>query len=103
MHTYIKKLQSKSQDTRKQIFAVALVGCMSLVVWIWIYNLGDHFNNQTKEQANNDIKPFKLFANSMSNTYNNISASIGQISAPNKNDISAEKQINLIPVYREAQ
>jgi hypothetical protein len=53
---------------------------MSIVVFIWVYSLGSHFNNKTSEQANNDLKPFKLFANSISNTYQNITASAGSAS-----------------------
>lgn len=89
MRKYIKKLQSKSEDTRKLIFVGSLIVCMSFVSFIWIYNLGNRFGNpQVKEQANADIKPFKLFSNSISDTYKNVSASVGKISP----------EIDLIPV-----
>lgn len=99
MRKYIKKLQSKSEDTRKLIFVGSLIVCMSFVSFIWIYNLGTRFGNpQVKEQANKDIKPFKLFTNSISDTYKNVSASVGKISSEVAPKIEPEKQIDLIPV-----
>jgi len=71
---------------------------MSLVSFIWIYNLGTRFGDpQVKEQANKDIKPFKLFSNSISDTYKNVSSSIGEISREVNTKKEGEKQIDLIP------
>lgn len=95
MHSYVKKLQSKSEESRKQILTFSLLICMSLSVFIWVYSLGDHFNSKTSEQANNDLKPFKLFANSISNTYQNITANAGNASTVKE---ETKKQIELIPV-----
>lgn len=99
MHSYVKKLQSKSEESRKQILTFSLLICMSVVVFIWVYSLGSRFNENTSEQASNDLKPFKLFANSISNTYQNITASAG-----NTSDVKEEpkKQIELIPVQLKA-
>jgi hypothetical protein len=95
MRAYIKKLQSKSEDTRKLIFVGLLILCMSFVSFIWIYNLGTRFESpEVVNQTNEDIKPFKLFSNSISDTYKNMSASVGKITT-NK---EPEKQIDLIPV-----
>ena len=102
MRAYVKKLQSKSEDTRKLIFVSSLIVCMSFVSFIWIYGLGVRFGDpEVKNQTNEDVKPFKLFGNSMSDAYKNVSASVGKISAkqdyiPQVED--KEKQINLIPV-----
>ncbi|MCX6753840.1 MAG: hypothetical protein NTV03_02170 [Candidatus Nomurabacteria bacterium] len=95
MRAYIKKLQSKSEDTRKLIFVGLLILCMSFVSFIWIYNLGTRFGNpEVVNQTNEDIKPFKLFSNSISDTYKNMSASVGKFTT-NKEEV---KQIDLIPV-----
>jgi hypothetical protein len=103
MNSYIKKLQSKKEDTRKLIFFGSLAVCMSLVGFIWVYSLGVRFGNpKVAVQADEDIKPFKLFTNSISDTFKNISASVGSIN--NKKDATTEvqpqtgKQIDLIPV-----
>lgn len=100
MRAYIKKLQSKSEDTRKLIFIGVLILCMSFVSFIWIYNLGIRFGNpDIVTQANEDIKPFKLFSNSISDTYKSIGASVNKITA-NKAEV---KQIDLIPVENTNQ
>ncbi len=102
MLTYIKKIQSKSEDTRKLIFVGSLILCMSFVSFVWIYNLGDRFSSpEVKVQSDEDIKPFKLFTNSISDTYKNISASVGSVSSKkNTEEVirKDEKQIDLIPV-----
>ncbi len=100
MRAYIKKLQSKNETARKQIFAGAMIVSMVFVGFIWIYNLNNRFNNKVSIQNQNDAKPFKIFADSLSNTYSNISASVGSIPGleTEKKKVSDEKQINLIVV-----
>ena len=100
MNSYVKKLQSKTEESRKQILTFSLLICMSVFVFIWVYSLGDRFNEKTSEQANNDLKPFKLFANSISNTYQNITASASDATTVKEEE--NKKQIQLIPVQREA-
>lgn len=98
--SYIKKLQSKSEDTRKQILMVSIVVSMSIVVMVWMYGLGNFFSNKTEAQASNETKPFTLFADSISETYQNISASVGKITSKKeiKAEVPAEKQIDLIQI-----
>jgi len=102
MRTYIKKLQAKPESTRKQIFFGSLVVCMSLVSLIWIGSFGNKFSSENSTKAQEDVKPFSLFGKTISDTYNNITASVGNISLPKKQDVSTEvkneKQVNLIPV-----
>ncbi len=109
MNSYIKKLQSKDEGKRKQILVVSLVVSMTIVGSVWMYSLSDRFSSKNKEakslaEADSTIKPFKLFANSISSAYHNITASVGNISKPKANDQPEEKQIDLIPVeYPNAQ
>lgn len=103
MRQYIKKLQSKSEDTRKLIFMVSLIVCMSFASFIWIYSLGNRFGNpKVVEQTNAEIKPFKLFSNSIKDTFSNIGASVGNSPFVKDANVSvdskSEKQIDLIPV-----
>ena len=102
MRQYIKKLQSKDEDTRKVILATTMIVCMSFVVFVWVYNLGTRLGNpKVAVQANEDIKPFKLFSNSLSDTYKNMSASIGKITSKKEEvipEVKTEQQINLAPV-----
>lgn len=107
MRAYIKKLQNKDEIVRKQIFAGLMIFSMFIVGFIWIYNLGGRFDKKVKEQAREDIKPFKLFANSISSTYKNISASVGNVSIPKVEESTStqieekkveQKQIDLIVI-----
>ena len=79
---------------------VSLVSTMIVVVFIWVQSLGDKFTNQTAEKTDKSLSPFSLFANSVSNTYSDITASVGDISEKSKNEstVKSPKQINLIPV-----
>ncbi len=96
---YIHTLQSKPEAVRKQILVVSLVSVMAAVVFIWVYSLQDHFSSdQTAANTDTTVKPFTLFANSISSTYDNISASVGKITSKKAADAPAEKQIDLIVV-----
>ncbi|MDE2031282.1 MAG: hypothetical protein KGI58_03445 [Patescibacteria group bacterium] len=101
MRAYIKKLQSKPEDARKRILLVSLITSMSFVVLIWVYGLGGLFSGSNDSQTNNSLKPFTLLANSVSDAYQNISASVGNISSISKKSTSS-KQIDLIPVETPA-
>lgn len=101
MRTYIKKLQSKNEETRKQIFAGIMIGSMLVVSFVWIYSLGVRFGGtEAKAKVDEDIKPFKLFSNSISETYKNISGSVGNAPSlkESQEESKLQKQIDLIPV-----
>ena len=80
MHPYIKKLRSKPDHIKKSILAFALIVSMSLVSMVWFFSLGNRFNNKTAEKTREDIKPFSMLGDSISNAVKNISASVGNIS-----------------------
>ena len=61
-----------------------MISSMVFVVIVWIFNLGTRFNKKTDQRARNDLKPFKIFANSLVNAYNNVTASVGKIPNPKK-------------------
>jgi len=108
MRAYIKKLQAKDEGTRRIIFIGALILCMSFVSFIWIYSLGARFgDSKIAEQTNEDIKPFKLFSNSISDTYKSVSASVGKAAAVNEvnniPEVKTDKAIDLIPVETNNQ
>lgn len=102
MRAYIRKLQLKKEETRKQIFAGVMIVCMSLVGVIWIGTLGYKFGHkETVVKSEDDIKPFALFGQSITNTVGNVTASVGKISEMKKDDarkVEVEKQIDMIPV-----
>ena len=102
MRTYIKKLQSKPEDVRKRILIGSLIVSMSFVFVVWISSLGYRFNKDNSVKTEEAIKPFALFGQTVSETYNNVSASVGNISLPKeenkKEEVKVEKIIDLIPV-----
>ena len=102
MRAYIKKLQTKSEETRKQILIGSLIVCMSFVGLIWINSLGYKFSKEnTTSNIQEEIKPFALFSQTISNSYDNVSASVGNISSSLKKEskeIEIEKVIDLTPV-----
>lgn len=106
MRTYIRKLQSKPVEVRKQMLVVSLVVSMAVVGAVWIYGLTYRFSDKGQEVAIEEkpetASPFKLFKNSIGSAYNNISASVSNISS-DKEDTNTEaepKQIQMIPVER---
>ena len=113
MKEYIKKIQSKPEPVRKQILIGSLVVCMSLVCLIWISSLGYRlFDNGTKvAETKEAMKPFALFGQTVSDTYKNISASVGSLPSEDQNKEADSKeenvvemnQIDLIPVENQTQ
>jgi hypothetical protein len=118
MRTYIKKLQAKPENTRKQILLGSLVASMSFVFIVWVVALGYRFSSDNKTdvvavEESQEIKPFALFGQSISDTYKNITASVGNISTTKKEKENADiesgevklegKQINLIPVEYQSR
>jgi len=109
MISYIRKLQSKPEEVRKQILVASLVFSMAIVGSIWVYSLTDRFGEKkiavVVEEDSKEISPFKLFMNSVSDTYDSISASVGNF-ASGKEEVTEstptteEKQIKLIPVEK---
>lgn len=107
MYTYVKKLQSKSEDSRKRILVGSLVLCMSFVVFIWVVGLGSKFYKEENiAKENTEIKkPFALLKESFSNTLNNLTASTGNIPIIKKEvteqpiaETKQEKEIDLTVV-----
>lgn len=105
MRTYIKKLQAKPEEVRKQILAGSLVVIMSFVCFIWVSSIGPKFSKEKTAKISEDLKPFALFGQSITDTYTNVTASVGSIKTSLKNEepvieekLEIEKQIDLIPV-----
>lgn len=110
MKEYIKKLQSKPENERKAIVFWSLAVCMCLVCFIWVSGLGPKFNKEENASKREEaVKPFALFGQAVSDTYNNVTASVGNISIPKKEELKVEevkeakveKQIDLIPVEQQ--
>ena len=102
MYEYIKKLQNKDEDSKK----IALIGFMSIsaivVGLVWYASMQKRFIEVVvaKEKEKNQVSPFKMFQNSLSDTYNNVSASVGEIKSGKflEQKEKKEKQVDLIVV-----
>lgn len=98
MHEYINKIQSKSESARKQILAGSLIAVMSLVGVVWVSSFSHKSNRSNTVSTEEAVKPFALFGKNISNTYKNISASVGNISFSQEEKGTPDKVIDLIPV-----
>jgi hypothetical protein len=103
MYSYIKKLQTKKEDTRKQILAGSLIVSMSFVFLIWITTFGQKPEVKVAKENEEQVKPFSLLSKSFSETYNNVSASVGNISKNTTEKKKKEKVIELIPVEYQSR
>lgn len=106
-HKYIKHLQSKPIEHKKQIIAVGMIMSSFVVIGAFYLNINNAFSQNTNQvSVNDDIGPFKLFKNSISNTYSNLTASVGNIKNITKTKeqepekLEEGKMIELIPVYK---
>lgn len=79
MKDYIYRLRQKPEETRKQYVFFFIAIFMSLVIGLWIYSLTHKFSSPSNQndsiQVSEDIKPFKMFANTIKDTYQNAKAS----------------------------
>jgi hypothetical protein len=101
MKAYIKKLRAKPIHVRKQIFTGALIVSMSFVFIIWVTNIGYQPKEKIAVEKNTQVKPFALLGQTFSETYNGLSASVGELSTNVKQEVKKtkkEKVIDLIPV-----
>jgi len=81
MRKYINKLKSKPEPVRKLAVYIALAFCMSIVFLIWYFNLIDRFDRQkVVEKSRQDVKPFKLISNGLSDAFNGVNSSFKKVS-----------------------
>lgn len=101
MKEYIRKLKTKDESLRKQIVILSVVVCMVFVVSIWIFSLGGRLNDKklATDKSDNSIGFFSSLKESLGDTYKSITASVGNVSLPKKDEVvNEERQIDLIPV-----
>jgi hypothetical protein len=111
MREYIKKLQSKSEESRKSIMVVSLIVAMFFVGAIWVGSFNYKFNGNSKvvKEEAEGTKPFALFGETINDTYKSITASVGSIPSIKNNEVENIKeiiedegnQIDLIPVINQ--
>ncbi|MFA7315631.1 MAG: hypothetical protein WC059_02395 [Candidatus Paceibacterota bacterium] len=83
MREYIKKLQSKPEPVRKQIVVGLMAVSMLFVGVVFVYSMRSTINGNEKSQTKAEsLAPFRLLGDSISETYNNMSASVGKVAIP---------------------
>ena len=95
MREYIKKLQAKPEPVRKKIVVGLMVTSMFFVAVVFVFSVRSTIRGHEKSTAVDNLAPFKLLGNSISDTYDNVSASVGKISLPEKQ--SDQEQSNQMP------
>lgn len=108
MRKYIKQIQQRSIEGRKQIFVITMIVLMSLVFIVWIFGLGYRFssNNKKNIKEKETIQPFTILKNTFVDTYKNINESflnipkikIDETKQEVNDDTSSQNNINLINV-----
>ncbi|ETB63842.1 TPA: hypothetical protein DIC38_02110 [Candidatus Nomurabacteria bacterium] len=104
MYKYIQKVKEKNESARKRVLAKWMFVSVFVVVGAWALTVSSRFNNSIvakNEVEDNSPKPFVLFKDSISSTYKNVLASVGNIEDLKdiKREIKGEeKMIELIPV-----
>lgn len=101
MKEYIKKIQSKPEHIRKQHLWLYVVSFMIIITGIWVFSLNNRFTPKEENVSgeSNNIKPFKVFGETLKNSFKDITASVGSISSKSLNSRkSSEKIIPLITV-----
>jgi len=79
MKNYIKKIKNKPEHERKKFLILWMFVSMVIVVFIWVYSLGSRFNGSTKEKVREDIQPFNMFKDTISETINSVSDNLKNI------------------------
>ena len=102
MNEFIKKLKAKPEAERERVAKTASLVFTVLVGFVFLYSFGARISENTPKQENtNTVKPFQLLKNSISETYDGITASVGNAKSLNNarkaNNDSIEEQ-RMIPL-----
>ncbi len=108
MNEFIKKLKAKPEAERERVAKSVSIVFTVLVGLVFIYSFGAKVAKDAEvKKEENTVKPFQLLKNSISETYDGITASVGNAKSlnsaiqTNKNDsteIEAEEGRPIIPL-----
>jgi hypothetical protein len=85
--SFIRRIRSKREETRKMILTISMIVSMSLVGLIWVAGITGKKDKENKNVigVEETIKPFSMFGKSMKETYTDLSASLGDLGKSFKN------------------
>ena len=98
--SFIRRIRSKGEETRKMMLAVSMIVSMSLVGLIWVVGImgGKKAPDEKVVGVEETLKPFSLFGESIKDKYQDLSASLGDLGKTFKSikegvEKEAEKEI----------
>jgi len=72
MKKIIHKLRNRPEEERRHILHILTFVCAIILITLWIYSLGRTVtSNETKTQIKQDLQPFTMLKDSITNTTNN--------------------------------
>ena len=72
MKKIIHKLRNRPEEERRHILHILTFVCAIILITLWIYSLGRTVTStETKTQIKQDLQPFTMLKDSITNTTNN--------------------------------
>ena len=79
MKKVIHYLRKQPEQTRKHILHISIGAITVIMVVLWGYSLAKSFSGgEVKAKLQNDLKPFSVLKDNITNGYNNISGSVNR-------------------------
>jgi len=98
--SFIRRIRSKREETRKMMLAVSMIVSMSLVGLIWVVGITNPKREKDEKVVGVEetLKPFSMFGESIKDKYQDLSASLGDLGKTFKSikegvEKEAEKEI----------
>lgn len=85
--SFIRRIRSKGEETRKMMLAVSMIVSMSLVGLIWVVGITNpkREKNEKVVGVEETLKPFSMFGESIKESYQDLSANLGDLGSMFKN------------------
>ena len=85
--SFIRRIRSKREETRKMMLAVSMIVSMSLVGLIWVVGImgGKKAPDEKVVGVEETLKPFSLFGESIKESYQDLSANLGDLGSMFRN------------------
>lgn len=85
--SFIRRIRSKREETRKMMLTVSMIVSMSLVGLIWVVGITNPKREKDEKVVGVEetLKPFSMFGESIKDKYQDLSASLGDLGKTVKN------------------
>lgn len=73
MEKIINKVRNQSEEVKRHILHVSVIGCGIVLIMLWIYSLGTNFTDKdTQAKLSQDLKPLSALKANLIGGYNSI-------------------------------